>query len=286
MGDPLKILSNVFAASLITGTSYFLVVRVVEARRGTRSSFFDWVFLLNVLLAGVSGVATEIVRVADVRAFAYPTYFVHLMIVLVLALTLPYTKLAHAVYRILAVAGREYEALLIGATALMADEGPKATSAPDDAFDGEIKHLRAVPALGEPMGGAPEQLLELGHDDLAAYSDDEIATAYYELRDRSEPRGDGTYYPNLKRLAHSALEREKDRREIRALSAAPEKTEWQTWYEQAAEQPCTWWLDNHLVARRALTSCLSCGMCTSVCPAAEHFEEYDPRCIVDAGALT
>lgn len=33
MGDPLKILSNVFAASLITGTSYFLVVRVVEARR-------------------------------------------------------------------------------------------------------------------------------------------------------------------------------------------------------------------------------------------------------------
>ena len=50
-------------------------------------------------------------------AFAYPTYFVHLMIVLVLALTLPYTKLAHAVYRILAVAGREYEALLIGATA-------------------------------------------------------------------------------------------------------------------------------------------------------------------------
>ena len=164
----------------------------------------------------------------------------------------------------------------------MADEGPKATSAPDDAFDGEIKHLRAVPALGEPMGGAPEQLLELGHDDLAAYSDDEIATAYYELRDRSEPCGDGTYYPNLKRLAHSALEREKDRREIRALSAAPEKTEWQTWYEQAAEQPCTWWLDNHLVARRALTSCLSCGMCTSVCPAAEHFEEYDPRCIVDA----
>ena len=36
-----------------------------------------------------------------------------------------------------------------------------------------------------------------------------------------------------------------------------------------------------MTARHALTSCLSCGMCTSVCPAAEHFEEYDPRVVVD-----
>jgi heterodisulfide reductase subunit C len=36
-----------------------------------------------------------------------------------------------------------------------------------------------------------------------------------------------------------------------------------------------------MVARHALTTCLSCGMCTSVCPAAEHFADYDPRCIVD-----
>ncbi len=62
----------------------------------------------------------------------------------------------------------------------------------------------------------------------------------------------------------------------------PDKTEWQAWYEKAAEQPCTWWIENHIGARHALTTCLSCGMCTSVCPAAEHFEEYDPRCIVDA----
>ncbi len=56
--------------------------------------------------------ATEALRVADVRAWAYPVYFIHLVIVLALALTLPYTKLAHAVYRVLAVAGREYEVLL------------------------------------------------------------------------------------------------------------------------------------------------------------------------------
>ena len=98
---------------------------------------------------------------------------------------------------------------------------------------------------------------------------------------RPSHAGKGSYYPNLKRLAGTALEREKDRREVRALLRDPDKTEWQAWYEKAAEQPCTWWVENHIGARHALTTCLSCGMCTSVCPAAEHFEEYDPRCIVD-----
>ena len=64
MGNPLKVLSNVFAALLIGGAGYFLVSRVVEAARGNRSTFFDWAFLVNVLLAGVTGVATEALRVA------------------------------------------------------------------------------------------------------------------------------------------------------------------------------------------------------------------------------
>ena len=276
LGNPLKVLSNVFAALLIGGAGYFLGVRVKDASRGNRSTFFDWAFIVNVLLAGLTGVATELLRVADVRAWAYPVYFVHLVIVLALAVTLPYTKLAHAVYRVLAVAGREYETLLV-------TEPSPAQQVPfHPARNGAAPRATTALQLLEESPVRPEDLLGMGHEELAVYSDDEIATAYYALRDEVEPRGDGNYYPNIKRLAGTAFEREKDRREVRALVGEPDKTEWQAWYEKAAEQPCTWWVENDMVARHALTTCLSCGMCTSVCPAAEHFEEYDPRCIVDA----
>jgi quinone-modifying oxidoreductase subunit QmoC len=277
MGNPLKVLANVFAALLIGGTSYFLWLRMAEARRGERVGFFDWAFLANVFLAGVTGAATEALRAADVRPAAYPVYFVHLVVVLVLILTLPYTKLAHAVYRVMALAGEEHaaaqRAALVppGASAL-GGEGPQDDVAPGD----------RAPARGdEPAGPSPEALLTMSHADLAQYPDAVVEDAYYRLRDESKPRGDGRYYPNMKRLACSPLEREKDRREIDALVQASGQSEWEEWYQMAADRPCTWWLENHIVARHALTTCLNCGMCTSVCPAAEHFEQYDPRVIVD-----
>jgi heterodisulfide reductase subunit C len=132
------------------------------------------------------------------------------------------------------------------------------------------------------VGASAEQLLAMGHGALAGYSDSTIENAYYELRDQAEPRRPGRYYPNIKRLFGTAFEREKDRREINALVRQAGPPEWQAWYEGAADQPCTWWVEHHIGARHALTTCMNCGMCTSVCPAAEHFEEYDPRCIVDA----
>ncbi len=277
MGNPVKVLGDVFAAFLIGGTCYFLALRIVDTSPGKRGSLFDWVFLLNVLLAGVTGVVTEALHAADPRGAAYPVYFIHLVVVLVLIGTLPYTKLAHAVYRVLAVAGRDYEQVLAAEPGLsgFADSTPAGSGAP------------RITLVGDPQGPADmgplssEAFLGLGHEELAAMSDDAIFTAYYGLRDVSEPRSGGRYYPNVKRLAGTAFEREKDRREIRALVREPEKTEWQAFYESASEESCTWWVDHHLVARHALTSCLSCGMCTSVCPAAEHFEEYDPRVVVD-----
>jgi heterodisulfide reductase subunit C len=216
------------------------------------------------MLAGLTGVATEVMRVADIRGAAYPVFFVHLVVVLVLMLTLPYTKLAHGVYRVLALAGEAWT---------------DTETAPPPQPPGPL-HSGAAPQE-MPGGPSAEELLAMGHADLAAYDDATIQTAYYELRDVSEPRGENRYYPNMKRLVGSALEREKDRREVDALVGLEDETPWEAWYQEAADEPCTWWLENHIVVRHALTTCLNCGMCTSVCPAAEHFEEYDPRCIVD-----
>jgi quinone-modifying oxidoreductase subunit QmoC len=281
MGNPLKVLSNVFAALLIGGTCYFLGLRTVDAARGQRSDFFDWVFLVNVLLAGLSGVATEALRVADVRVAAYPVYFAHLVVVLVLILTLPYTKLAHAAYRVLALAGEGYEAALAADSLPSLHAGPPSTNGSAPHPEGSRGPGGNKARAAQEGTVSAQELIGLGHEALSAYSDDEIAAVYYALRDEAEPRGEGNYYPNIKRLFGTAFEREKDRREVKELVGRPDKPEWQAWYEEAAEKPCTWWVENHMVARHALTTCLNCGMCTSVCPAAEHYEDYDPRCIVD-----
>ena len=75
-------------------------------------------------------------------------------------------------------------------------------------------------------------------------------------------------------------EREKDRQEtLAAIEECP--AEMQVFYKQARHESCTWWLDNQLVARHALESCLSCGVCTAECPAAQYYEGYSPRAIVD-----
>ena len=111
-GDPLKVLGNVCAALLIGGVSFYVIVHAVEAGRREASSFFNWLFPVNVLLAALTGVAAEAVRLGDARAAAYPVYFVHLVFVFALFAMLPYTKLAHAGYRLLAVAGQRYESLL------------------------------------------------------------------------------------------------------------------------------------------------------------------------------
>jgi heterodisulfide reductase subunit C len=55
----------------------------------------------------------------------------------------------------------------------------------------------------------------------------------------------------------------------------------QAWYDDARRQSCVWWLDHHIVARHALKSCLYCGVCTAQCPAAQYYDDYNPRTIVD-----
>jgi quinone-modifying oxidoreductase subunit QmoC len=266
MSDPFKVLGNVSGALLVVGASYFLLLRVVDSLKGHAGAVFDWSFLCNVLLVTLTGVGAEAFRVTNARTLAYPVYFVHLVLVLVLIVTLPYTKLAHGVYRVMAVVGQRYEELVGEERSL----GPRAA-----AHDQSLRTKTAEPPV------APEHLVELGHRELAAYSDTELSAAYYMLRDATEPSASGQHYPNIKRIFGTPFEREKDRREVKALLSGPSTPEWQDWYEKAAERPCTWWIENHLVARHALSPCTSCGMCTSVCPAAEYYEEYDPRCIVD-----
>ena len=137
------------------------------------------------------------------------------------------------------------------------------------------KHLDAKPEV-------PEDLLSGGHEGLDSVADEALISAYERLRDQEVPSSDGTAYPNLRLLYRTPFEREKDRREVHAWAEESRGCEMQEWYEEAQKKPCTWWVQNHLVARHALRGCMACGVCTSQCPAAEFFEDYNPRVIVEA----
>ncbi len=108
---PLKIAGNVAAALMIFGSVYFLWQRRRAARNGDPSSWFDWALLLDLLLLTVSGILVEIFRYANIGTLAYPTYFVHLIFAFVLLIGLAHSKLAHVVYRTVALTARQYDAL-------------------------------------------------------------------------------------------------------------------------------------------------------------------------------
>jgi len=129
---------------------------------------------------------------------------------------------------------------------------------------------------------SPGELCSLGYDALRRLSDEQVVGGYEALRDQPGPSAHGTVYPNIARLHQSPLEREKDRREVWNRAASTPVPEAQAFYEEAKRRPVTWWLQHQLVAKHAFKSCMYCGVCTARCPAAQFYEEYNPRMVVDA----
>ena len=161
---------------------------------------------------------------------------------------------------------------------------PGQPSPPEDAVD-EIGSPSEIPPEGlepwfsrEPSWHGRDA--ERCRQYLDNLSDEEIIEKYYELRDEKVVWGGSYYYPNIKKLFLTPFEREKDRREIALWKKKYGKSETEKWYEEARHKPCVWWIENHLVARHALNSCMNCGSCTSGCPAAE-FYDYNPRLIME-----
>jgi len=102
MGSPLKILANISAAALVIGGIVILVKRLSNTK--SKTSYYDWVLIALVLGLGVTGWATQFVRLADMKGIAYQVYFLHLVFVAYLFLYLPFSKMAHLAYRTVAMA--------------------------------------------------------------------------------------------------------------------------------------------------------------------------------------
>lgn len=104
--NPVKWLANISGIVLIAGG--YLLMKSRMDKKDQTSSYKDWYLIGLVLGLGVSGMLTEITRLAGWAAGSYALYFIHLVFVFNLFAFLPFSKLAHLVYRTLAMAYAEY----------------------------------------------------------------------------------------------------------------------------------------------------------------------------------
>ncbi|QJT08795.1 quinone-interacting membrane-bound oxidoreductase complex subunit QmoC [Oceanidesulfovibrio marinus] len=97
--NPVKLLANAGAIALVVGLWFLTKRRLDKDREKDSSSYYDW-YLLGVIWAvAITGILSELLRLADAASLAYPIYYVHLVAVFMLIAYLPWSKLGHLVYR-------------------------------------------------------------------------------------------------------------------------------------------------------------------------------------------
>jgi quinone-modifying oxidoreductase subunit QmoC len=109
LGNPIKILANVSAVALLIGVVLMISNRLKDKGENIgKGSYYDWSLIYLVLGLVSTGILSELTRLAHLPNIAYPMYFAHLVFVFCLFAYLPFSKLAHLVYRTLAMAYSRY----------------------------------------------------------------------------------------------------------------------------------------------------------------------------------
>jgi quinone-modifying oxidoreductase subunit QmoC len=104
--NPVKWLANIAGISLIVGTS--LMIKNRRAKKDQASSYFDWYLIYLAFFLGISGMGAQLTRLAGWAFISFAIYYVHLVLIFCLFAYLPFSKLAHLVYRTVAMAYNEY----------------------------------------------------------------------------------------------------------------------------------------------------------------------------------
>lgn len=97
--DPLKILGNASALALLTGITLVALNRAKNTPKAGGGSYFDWLFIAVIFAIVITGILSEVLRLANIADLAYPVYFIHLVFIFFLIAYAPFSKMAHMVYR-------------------------------------------------------------------------------------------------------------------------------------------------------------------------------------------
>jgi quinone-modifying oxidoreductase subunit QmoC len=101
--NPVKLLALASGAALLIGIALVIANRYKSKAAESTTTYLDWSLILAILGIVVTGFLTWISRVADAGWFAYVIYFCHLSCVFYIIAYIPYSKLAHLVYRTVAM---------------------------------------------------------------------------------------------------------------------------------------------------------------------------------------
>ena len=104
--NPVKWLANISGVALIVGTS--LMIRNRSSKKDQKSTYFDWYLVYMAFGLGVSGMGAQLTRLAGLAGVSFAVYYIHLILIWALFAYLPFSKLAHLVYRTVAMTYNEY----------------------------------------------------------------------------------------------------------------------------------------------------------------------------------
>lgn len=104
--NPIKWLANIAGVSLVIGSGLMIKNRL--SNKDTLNTYKDWLILGIVFTLGLTGMLTEMARLAHLEYISYALYYVHLIAIFNLFAFLPFSKMAHIVYRFTAMAYAEY----------------------------------------------------------------------------------------------------------------------------------------------------------------------------------
>ena len=96
-------------ADIPDGALILLGDRLRDPEKRARSTYFDWFFIVVLTSIVFTGFASQITREME-TVIMYPVYFVHLVLIFMLFVYAPYSKLAHLVYRTVAMAAMRRDA--------------------------------------------------------------------------------------------------------------------------------------------------------------------------------
>lgn len=106
--DPMQWLTNASSAALFVGLGMIIFNRLKDKSKAGIGSYFDWFFIVILAVTGVTGMAAQVFRLADMGVSAYTSYFLHLVFIFYLFAYAPFSKFAHMIYRTAAMVFESY----------------------------------------------------------------------------------------------------------------------------------------------------------------------------------